>query len=725
MRWRLKLRLDALALLLLALGALALAYQASQAYSLDTRGVALGGFHASEGSGNRRFRWTDGHADAHFDGIGSRAYRLTLNLSGPRPAGLPPPTVHIAANGVPLAEFPMTSASRQYSLTVPAEIVSSGGSLDVAIDSDSFVPPNDLRTLGVAVADVRVEPLDGGGFTWPAPLTLLWGAVAVVGCFLAASRRPIKVSEAESPGQPVGAGRGGSTPGNAPGHVARDLRSLAGWPGGLCPGHRRAREWGSLAGWPGGLCPGHRRAREWGSLAGWLAALAVLGTLGAALASERVLSASVMPWAALAGASAYAGARIRQRAGWAETAAALAVLLSLLHFVLSFLNLFAVSRFTDVTTMFEAAQKLAQGLDPYDYGVIRDNPLYAHSYVYPPAFAQLLGLLLPLGMQGAIVCWVALNFVLYFVALAGLLRLFQLRPRSAGMYALLLVAFNYQPVIDTLFGGQLDVLILTLLVLSLALALRGRLASSGVALAFAAITKLHPLLVLPFFLARSRWRGLAGFALAFALIVGVSVVLSPPELYARYATIVLPGRGGGGTGNAENQSLAGFFYRASAFLWNDAPAADQERVLRTWTYGAGALLGAVTLGVMLYTLRGDDHGGKPLLANLHFSSFIALMLLILPTSWMHYETQLLLPLAALLAYALANRSRTLIALWAAASGLTAFGNWELFSSGAFDAWPLSLLQSYKLCGVLLVWGALLWAMLKESKTGNVVRDPAR
>src|SRR5439155_20814729 len=100
----------------------------------------------------------------------------------------------------------------------------------------------------------------------------------------------------------------------------------------------------------------------------------------------RVLAAALLPWAALAGLSAYTGARIRQSASWAETAAALAVLLSLLHFVLSFLNLFVISRFTDVTTMFEAAQKLVQGMDPYDYGVIRDNPLYAHSYVYPPAF---------------------------------------------------------------------------------------------------------------------------------------------------------------------------------------------------------------------------------------------------------------------------------------------------------------------------------------------------
>jgi len=294
------------------------------------------------------------------------------------------------------------------------------------------------------VSELRVEPMEGSSFTWPAPLTLALGAGAVMAVFLSAGRR--------------------------------------------------------LA---------------------WPAALLTLCVLSAGVASERVLAATLMPWAALAAVSVYAGVRIKQRTTWAETAAALAVLLSLAHFVVAFFSLFAISRFTDVTTMFEAAQKLGKGLDPYDYGVIRDNPLYAHSYVYPPAFAQFLGLLLRLGVQGAIVVWVVLNFALYFVALAGLLRLFRMRWRSAGMYAMLVVAFNYQPVIDTLYGGQLDILILALLLLSLTLALRRRLAASGVALAFAAITKLHPLLVLPFYLARDRLRGYLGFGLAFELPVVV------------------------------------------------------------------------------------------------------------------------------------------------------------------------------------------------------------
>jgi alpha-1,2-mannosyltransferase len=632
-------RWDALALLVFTLVALAIAYQAPHIYDLSTPGALLDGFHASEGSGGRRFRWTDGHAQARFEGIGRQPYQLVLILSGPRPNGLEPPLAHVLVNDLERGEFNTTSGTQTYRFIIGSESVGPAGNLNVQINSDTFVPPNDLRTLGVAVSDLRVEPLEGNGFTWPAPLVMVTGATAVIAVFLAAGRR-----------------------------------------------------------------------------AAWLAALVTLGVLSAGVASERVLTAALIPWAALAAVSLYAGFRIKQHTTWAETAAILAVVFSLAHFVLAFLNLFAISHFTDVLTMFEAAQKLAQGLDPYDYGVILANPLYAHSYVYPPAFAQFLGLLLPLGLQGAIVSWVVLNFLLYFGTLACLLRFFGLHQRSAGMYAMLIVAFNYQPVIDTLYGGQLDILILALLLLSLALAERGHLPASGAALAFAAITKLHPLLVLPFYFACKRLRGLVGFGLAFTLIVVVSLALAPPELYARYATVVLPGRGGGGTGNAENQSLAGFFYRTEGLFWSDTPTSVQESMLRLWTFGAGALLGITSVAIMLYTLaRSGDHSDDKVLGRLHFSIFVVLMLLILPTSWMHYETQLVLPLSALLAYGLASRQRAVLVIWTIAAVLTAIANQEIFRGGEFDKWPLSLLQSYKLCGILLVWGTLLWLAIKQGK----------
>src|SRR5205807_445011 len=144
----------------------------------------------------------------------------------------------------------------------------------------------------------------------------------------------------------------------------------------------------------------------------------------------------------------------------------------------------------------------------------------------------------------------------------------------------------------------------------------------------------------------------------------------------------------------------------------DVPTTGQAATIRLWTYGASALLGLVSLGAMALSFYRIRRTRPPWLDGLHLSLWIVLMLLVLPTSWMHYETQLLLPLGALLAYALITRQRWLLLLWASAAALTAFGNQEIFRGGDFDAWPLSLVQSYKLYGLLLLWVSLLWVVLR-------------
>jgi hypothetical protein len=626
------------------------AYQVPVVYDPDTPGVVLEGFHALEGHGANAFRWTDGNAHIHISGAGTAAWKLMLNLSGSRPAGVEPPVARLLVNGVPVAAFKSTRATTRYDYALPWP-QPLADDIDVQIASDTFAPPNDLRTLGVGVYALRIEPAEP--FTVPSARVVMFSMVAVIAIAASANRTVKLVSS------------------TVDGSQSRKERITA-----------------------------------------WGIPLFLLPVIVIGLVIFRVLTAVALPWLAGAAVVIYTAVRLHERASRLETAAIIATSLSFLHFCYDFLDLFRISRFTDVATMFQAAQKLVQGLDPYDYVIVRDNPLYAHSYVYPPSFAQFLGLFLPFGTPGATYAWVGLNCLLYFVVLAGLLRVFNLHVRSAGMYALLLVAFNYQPVIDTLYGGQLDILILALLVLALLLARRERFVASGAALAFAVMTKLHPALVLPFYCAPRRWRGYLGFALALALIVAVSVALAPPNLYVSYLTVVLPGRGGESTGNPENQSLSGFLYRVQNLSWDDQPSPAQAASTRYISYGASALLGLGTLGAMLYSLYRVRNNRSNANDALHHSLWIVLMLLVLPTSWVHYETQLLLPLAAILPYALAARRRGLLIAWAVVAALTAFANQEIFRSGDFDAFPLILLQSYKLYGVLLLWALLLWLTLK-------------
>ncbi len=628
-------------LALLAVAALAVAYQAPSAYDLTTPGVTLDGVHAPEHSNGREFHWTEAQATVRFAGVGRGAYHVVVTLSGSRPADIQPPNVRVAVNGTPLGAFQTKRAPQDYAFDIPPDAVGADGDMEIAVTADTFVPPNDLRTLGVALYDVRLTP--AGGMLWPSAWVALWAVLSALGVYGTAT--------------------------------AID----------------------------------RKRPHRW---AAWLASGLMIIAFAAGIAIARVWTAAWAPWAALAALTACAGVVLRRRCDWRETLAALAAGLSVVNYAATCIDLLRTSRFTDVTTMFEAAQKLAAGLDPYDYTIVRENPLYAHSYVYPPAFAQALALFLPLGLHGAVVTWAALNMLLYVAVVIGLLRAFGLAWHSPGFYAFLLVAFNYRPVIDTLSGGQLDVLILALLLVALVWARRGGLVRAGAAVAVAGLTKLHPLALGLFFLTPARWRGLIGMGAAAALIVTVSAFLAPPNLYVRYVTEVLPGRGGEGTGNPENQSLSGFVYRLNGVLWNDAATPAQANAIKWPAYVLSGALAAITLAAMWFGGRrrgGDAHARDAL----HFAALIMLMLLILPTSWMHYETQALLPLAAVLSYALATRSRGLLALWLAAAALTAPANQEIFRSGDFDAWPLVLAQSYKLYGVLLLWGTLIWMQAQK------------
>jgi hypothetical protein len=165
--------------MLLACLTLTLAYQASPAYNLTTRGVTLVGFHAEEHDKERAFRWTDARAVLGFAGIGQRPYQLMLTVSGARPAGMELPNVRVFANAQPIATFKPTRNSRDYTFDVPAAVVSINGVLDVQIESDTFAPPNDFRALGVMLYAAQLAP-SNAPFTLPAPMTLVWVGITLI-----------------------------------------------------------------------------------------------------------------------------------------------------------------------------------------------------------------------------------------------------------------------------------------------------------------------------------------------------------------------------------------------------------------------------------------------------------------------------------------------------------------------------------------------------------------
>ena len=178
-------------LIAVAILALGLACQWPLSANLSSPGVVLAGVYDLEGrASGAPFRWTNGDAHISFLGIGRQSYRVTMTLSSARPADLELPAVTLLANGVQIGAFTAPRPQRDSTFEIPAGLLGLSGDLDLNLKSGTFAPPNDLRTLGVALYALRIEPAGPPPApVLPAPLPLAWAVLSAAFTFLAATAR--------------------------------------------------------------------------------------------------------------------------------------------------------------------------------------------------------------------------------------------------------------------------------------------------------------------------------------------------------------------------------------------------------------------------------------------------------------------------------------------------------------------------------------------------------
>lgn len=344
------------------------------------------------------------------------------------------------------------------------------------------------------------------------------------------------------------------------------------------------------------------------------------------------------------------------------------------------------SGFEDFRVMFRASAALHEGRSPYDVAAMRETPFAAH-YKYPPLFAALIEPLRPLGFRRAARVWLVFLEGCYAAAFVVLCRSFGLAFRSPAFYAAAIAALVFQPSLDSLGGGQLDTLLLLLLASAWASLAAGREPVAGPKIALAAMLKVYPGLMAAHLVVRRRWRAAAACLASAIALVALSVVLAGWPAHREFFTGVLPANAAG-TAWVENQSLFGFFARAFV----DGTAGGPGRATSAPAAAVlAALTGAAILALTLVAGALTRHEAAL------FGALIAAMLQVLPVAWIHYEVLLLIPLADLLArQSKAGDPATGVALLLA-TVLLAFGNQQLVLRHP------NVPQSFKLCGVLLVW----------------------
>ena len=222
----------------------------------------------------------------------------------------------------------------------------------------------------------------------------------------------------------------------------------------------------------------------------------------------------------------------------------------------------------------------------------------------------------------AVAIWVAVRCVRYWNAKADWRSTFHSTRNRWGAAVLLLAVLNLGPGRETLSFGQINILLMGLMLADL-LARNRRwtrgLPGSGFLVGVAAGIKLTPLVFGLYFLVRKDGRGLLNMGAGFAATVLAGFLLRPAESLQFWLDILPDTSRIGGAGYVDNLSIKG------ALLHFGVPAAS---VTVPWL-----VLSLLVVALAAAIIRTASEQGARVVA---ISATALAMLLISPVSWSHH-----------------------------------------------------------------------------------------
>jgi len=218
-----------------------------------------------------------------------------------------------------------------------------------------------------------------------------------------------------------------------------------------------------------------------------------------------------------------------------------------------------------------------------------------------------------------------------------------------------------EPVFRTIFLGQVELVLMAIIVWDLCGTGHGRW--TGLATGLAAGIKLVPLIFVPYLLLARKFRQAAMTCAGFAFTVAVAFLAAPGAsvTYWLHGEFLRPGRTGF-PGTAANQSLNGLLIRLSGSLHSG----EVRWLLLAVPVGIAGVAAAASL----------DRAGHPV-AGLLMAALTGL--LVSPISWDHHWVWLVPGLIAAVHYGV-RASRTIARAWACSAGV-------LTLIAVFWSWP--------------------------------------
>ena len=276
--------------------------------------------------------------------------------------------------------------------------------------------------------------------------------------------------------------------------------------------------------------------------------------------------------------------------------------------------------------------------------------------------------------------------------------------------------FLFQPIVQTLMAGQINLYVIVLLCLMwYALKKNASPVLSALPLALAIVLKTYPLLFLPLLLLKGRWQT-ASWTLGFlTLLVAVSGLVLPHALWHDWLTLVVPYGG-------YTKTVPGLFSPSS--VWNQSVngfstrlLADPQTAVRVMPGAARVLaysLCAALFGTeMLLTWRlramqaamsgqsGNSKDTDPFLDR-EFALFLLTLYLVAPLSWEHHLVFVLPAVFLALAHVFSRQGSLRRTLWVAAPAFMIAWPIHLDNAG-WEKHVFHLFLSLKFYAVLALW----------------------
>ncbi len=302
---------------------------------------------------------------------------------------------------------------------------------------------------------------------------------------------------------------------------------------------------------------------------------------------------------------------------------------------------------------------------------VAGEPIYRvedpHRYLYAPVVTFLFFPLAVLPAWAGKSLWLALNAVLLVSIFRTTARLLFREGRAPPGFQVLVLLLSFRFIDNNLGHGQLNIVLLWLVLYAYEETSRSRHALAGLALAGAIAAKIVPAVFLVEILLRRRWRFLAWTIAAFVALMVIPAVwwgAAYPQVFRDWLAVVVDQAGHYEMANKINQSISAFVYRLFRPYPEGSPVfVLSEKAVTTVTVLIHAAFIASLVSISVRNARGTA-GTANWVSGDELSLYLLYSTVASPYSWKYYFVNLIFPLGAAVTRLWAGRRDFEIGLWA-------------------------------------------------------------